>query len=574
MTLDLILYNAQIADVFRLRFFEGWVGIRGGHFAYVEEGVPPDDFTTTVRQDVNGLFLAPGLVESHMHIESSLITPRRFAETVLPYGTTTILSDPHEVGNVAGEQGVRWMFAASRNLPLKIYHSIPSCVPATDPEYEWTGQVFSADVITRLAEDPSVIALGEVMDYRGLMGDNERLQAIVRAAWRAGLMVEGHIPTLRGTELSEYLEYGVGSDHTLTYPEKIEEQISKGLAVMLQTKSITPENMATVMNLPDRSRVFLVTDDLEPPLLIEGHLSRILQLAIQHNLPPLEAWASSSIRPARYMGLRNTGGIAPGFCADFVLMRDLVAFPPEAVYVDGERIAQQGSIAPVQWPNLPPMPAEYAVPGPLEPKAFRLTPAQPGTTPVMANAVVIQNALTTLTQLEQISVTVDHDGNPVFEDGDALALASIFARDGSSQMVGIIKNTGLEAGAFASTVAHDCHNLLVIGRDAVSMSRAAQEVHALGGGVAVARNDDLLASLPLPYFGLLSDAPVPEVAQKLEAIEIALRGLGMTHQRPFLLLSIMSLSVSPFVKFTDRGVIDTELRQLLPPWAYPYASEE
>ncbi len=374
MTLDLILYKAQIADVFRLRLFEGWVGIRAGRFAYVEEGAPPDDLTAALRQDVNGLILAPGLVESHMHIESSLITPRRFAETVLPYGTTTILSDPHEVANVAGEQGVRWMFAASRNLPLKIYHSIPSCIPATDPEYEWTAQVFDADVITRLADDPSVIALGEVMDYRGLMGDNERLQAIVRAAWQAGLMVEGHIPSLRGPALSEYLEHGVGSDHTQADPEKIEEQLSKGLAVMLQTKSITADNMATVMNLPDRSRVFLVTDDIEPSLLIGGHLSRIVQLAIQHGLPPLEAWASASIRPARYMGLRNVGGIAPGFRADFVLMRDLAEFPPEAVYVGGERIAQQGRIAPVQWPDLPPMPAEYAVPGPLEPADFRLVP--------------------------------------------------------------------------------------------------------------------------------------------------------------------------------------------------------
>ena len=564
--LDLILYNAQIADVFRLRLFEGWVGIRNGRFAYVEEGTPPEGIEAKDKLDAGGLMLAPGLIDSHMHIESSLITPRRFAETVIPFGTTTILSDPHEVGNVAGEAGVRWMFDASRDLPLKIYHSIPSCVPATDPDYEWTGQVFDADVIRRLAEEPTVIALGEVMDYRGLMGANARLQAIVKAAWDAGLMVEGHIPTLRGPELSEYLEHGVGSDHTLAYPEKIEEQLSKGLAVMLQTKSITPENMATVNALADKSRILLVTDDLEPPLLIEGHLSRMVTLAIENGLAPLEAWASSSIRPARYMGLRDVGSIAPGFKANFVLTSDMAHFPPEAVYIAGEKIAENGKLAPVQWPDLPPMTINSPVPGPLQPEDFRLVTNSSGTRDVTANVVVIQNTMNTLTRLEQITVSVDADGYPIFAEGDGLAMASIISRDGSSHMVGIIKNTGLNAGAFASTVAHDCHNLLVIGRDAVSMSWAAQAVKATGGGVSVANGENLLASLALPYFGLLSDEPVPQVAADLEAVETALRGLGMTHQRPFLLLSIMSLSVSPFVKFTDRGVIDTEARDLLPTW--------
>ena len=206
------------------------------------------------------------------------------------------------------------------------------------------------------------------------------------------------------------------------------------------------------------------------------------------------------------------------------------------------------------------------VPGPLQPEDFRLVTDGSGAREVTANVVAIQNTMNTLTKLEQITVSVDADGNPIFTEGDGLALASIYARDGSSHMVGIIKNTGLGAGAFASTVAHDCHNLLVIGRDAASMSWAAQAVKATGGGVAVAEGENLLASLALPYFGLLSDEPVPQVAADLEAVETALRSLGMTHQRPFLLLSIMSLSVSPFVKFTDRGVIDTEARDLLPTW--------
>ena len=198
MEFDLLLVHARIADVFRYRLFEGWIGIRDGRFITVEAGSAPGGIRATETQDLAGRIVMPGLIDSHLHIESSLLTPRRFAEAVLPFGTTTILSDPHEVGNVAGEDGVKWMIAASQDLPLRIYHSIPSCVPATSPEIEWTNEVFDAATIRRLARQPSVIALGEVMDYRGLLGPNERLQAIVQAAREINLLIEGHIPTLAG----------------------------------------------------------------------------------------------------------------------------------------------------------------------------------------------------------------------------------------------------------------------------------------------------------------------------------------------------------------------------------------
>ena len=319
MEFDALLTNARIADVFRYRLFEGWIGIRDGRFVAVEAGDAPTGIRAAETLDIAGRIVVPGLIDSHLHIESSLLTPRRFAEAVLPFGTTTILSDPHEVGNVAGEAGVKWMIDASQNLPLRIYHSIPSCVPATSPELEWTREVFDAAAIRRLARQPSVIALGEVMDYRGLLGPNERLQAIVAAARENNLIIEGHIPTLAGLELSQYLAHGISSDHTLTFAAKIQEQISKGLAVMLQTKSVTPENMAAVADLPDRSHIILVTDDIEPSLLTDGqgHLSRIVALAIECGMPPLEAIAAASIRPARYLGLRDHGAIAPGFPGRF-----------------------------------------------------------------------------------------------------------------------------------------------------------------------------------------------------------------------------------------------------------------
>ncbi len=566
MEFDILLVHARIVDVFRYRLFEGWIGIRDGRFITVEAGSPPGGIRAAETRDLAGRIVMPGLIDSHMHIESSLLTPRRFAEAVLPFGTTTILSDPHEVGNVAGEDGVKWMIAASQDLPLRIYHSIPSCVPATSPEIEWTHEVFDAAAIRRLATQPSVIALGEVMDYRGLLGTNERLRAIVRAARENGLLIEGHIPTLTGIELSRYLAHGISSDHTLTFPAKIQEQISKGLAVMLQTKSVTRENVAAVAQLPDRSQIILITDDIEPSLLTDGHLSRIVTLAIECGMPPLEAIAAATIRPARYLGLRDHGAIAPGFLADFLVMDDINAFPPAQVFVGGQPVAGAGAMAAAITRENPAQPDYPGIPGSFAADDFKLD-SNGVSGSVRAQVVALHDKQSTLTKLEQMAVTLQ-DGQVLFQEDDGLALASVIARDESSRTVGLIANTGLKQGAWASSVAHDCHNLLVIGRSPEAMAQAANAVHAMGGGVAVATRAGLEASLRLPYFGLLSDEPAAAVAAGLVAVEDAMRRIGAHQTRPFLTFSIMSLSVSPYAKFTDRGLVDTESRQLIRPF-YP-----
>lgn len=564
-TLDLLITNARIVDVFRLRLFDGWVGVKDGRFLYVEEGNPPDGLQATERLDLAGRLLAPGLVDSHMHIESSITTPRRFAEGAVPYGTTTILADPHEVANVAGEEGVRWMIRASENLPLRVFYAIPSCVPATSPEMEWTAPVFDAAIITRLAQEPSVIALGEVMDYRGVLAGSPRLKGLVEAAHAAGLFVEGHIPTLAGPDLSEYLSWRVTSDHTLTTPAKINEQISKGLAVMIQTKTCTPELMATVNALPERSHLLLITDDIEPPVLVHGHLSGIMRLAIEAGLPPLEAWASATIRPARYIGRRDIGGVAPGHHADFCVLDGLESFPPHAVYFAGQPVARQGRMLPVVLPDLPPLLGGYAAPGPFTPADFRLVVGHDELTGVCANAVHLVNETTTVTHLAQIPVQVSQ-GYAQFSEGDNLALVAVVARDRSSQSVGVIHNLGWDNGAYAASFAHDSHNLLVAGRDATEMALAANLVYEMGGGIALVRDGQPIATMRLPVFGLISDAPLPEIVRDMVAIDDSLRDLGVRSQRPFLIMSLLSLSVSPHVKFTDKGVIDTEQRRLLPPW--------
>ena len=561
VNLDLLIYNVRIADVFRLRVFDGWVGIRAGRFVYVEAGAPPANVNTHDKCDLGGRVMVPGLIDSHMHIESSHVTPRRFAQAVLLHGTTTVLADAHEVANVAGAEGVLWMIHASQNLPLRIFHAIPSCVPATSPELEWTRAVFDASVISRLAQEPAVIALGELMDYGAVLADSSRLRGLVNAAHHAGLLVEGHIPTLRGTALSQYLSWRVTSDHTLTSPEKLREQISKGLAVMLQTKSCTPENIAAVNELGDRSHILLVTDDIEPSLLVKGHLSLIVNLAIEAGMAPIEAIASATIRPARYLGLRDLGGIAPGFRADFAIMDELATFPPQQVFVGGERVAADGNLSARDWPALPAVPANVTLPGPFTANDFRMTSTD--AKQVTANAVVLVSATASTTDLERIPLRVVA-GQPNL--ADALALVAVVARDGSSKSVGIIKDFGMNAGAVASSFAHDSHNLLVVGRDATDIATAANAVREIGGGVAVVRAGKVIATLHLPVFGLISDAPIADLVGEFDMLETALRDLGIRHQRPFLMLSLLALSVSPNFKFTDKGVIDTERRLLLPSW--------
>lgn len=551
--------------MFRLREFEGWLGIRDGRFIYVETGAPPGDAVARESLDLGGRIIVPGLIDSHMHIESSLATPRRFSQAVVPHGTTAVLADAHEVANVAGEKGVRWMIRASQGLPLRIFTAIPSCVPATSPEIEWTAAVFDAGTVRRLALEPTVIALGEVMDYGQVLAGGERLRGMVQAAHEAGLLVEGHVPALRGTDLSQYLAWRITSDHTTMTPEKIREQISKGVAVMLTARSCTPEIIAAVNALPDRSRILLVTDDVEPSLLTKGHLSRIVQMAIGAGLPPIEAIASATIRPARYLGLRDLGGIAPGFRADFSVLEAPATFQPSQVFVGGERVARDGALIARDLPRTPAPPTHAALPDPFATGDFRLVPGGGGGA-VTANAVILKSTQGFLTDLARVPVRVV-DGYAELKAG--LALVAVVARDGSSKSVGVVKDFGLRAGAVASTFAHDSHNLLVVGCNATEMAAAANAVREIGGGVALVAEGKVIAQIRLPVLGLLSDAPLDDIVRDFEAVEGALADLGVRHERPFLMLSLLALSVSPKFKFTDKGVVDTEARRLLPPWTVP-----
>ncbi|MFO8150613.1 MAG: adenine deaminase C-terminal domain-containing protein [Trueperaceae bacterium] len=565
---DRIVTNAEIVDVVTQSTYRGWFAVAGGRFVEVEAGEapPPEELPADERIDVGGAVVLPGLIDAHMHIESSLVTPRRFAEAALPWGTTTVLQDPHEVANVLGAAGIRWMVRASQGLPLRVLSAVSSCIPATSPDIETPNASIRPDDVLELAREPGVVALGEVMDFQGLVDDDPHLVAMVRAGAEAGLSLEGHVPTLTGPALSRYLAHGIRSDHTLATPEKLREQLRKGLWVMIQEKSLTPDVVAAVMALPDRSRVMLITDDVMPNRLTSGHMSRIVATAITQGWEPLDAVAAATLRPASYLGLRDLGAIAPGQHADYLVCDALGVWPPRQVVRGGGVVAGGGRVVPfaAETPADPLLATTFAVRE--VPEGLLALPTGPGRRSVRARVVVV-NDVNSFTRLEERDVAIE-DGVPVEPD---LALALVIPRAAlrgplpASFEVCLVAGLGLRRGGWASTFAHDSHNVFVLGRSPADMAAALRAVLAAGGGMAFAPGDGgPLAALPLPLAGLLSDEPIDAVAADFDALERGLRDAGVGVKHPVLLLTLLPLTVSPDWKISDKGVVDVAGRRVLP----------
>ncbi len=568
---DLLVTGARIVDVVTQSVYDGWFTVADGRFMEVEEGELPAalDFAATRRLDLAGAYVQPGMLDIHMHIESSLVTPRRFAEAALPHGTTTILQDPHEVANVLGAPGIRWMLESSRGLPLRIFTAISSCVPATSSDIETPNASISPAEVTELARESEVLALGEMMDFQGLVQGDEHLSAMLKAAWDAGLTLEGHVPSLTGPELSRYIAYGIRSDHTLMTREKLLEQLRKGLWVMVQEKSLTPEVVKTITALPDRSRVVLITDDVMPNRLVSGHLSRLVETAVAAGWPVLDAVAAATLRPASYLGLHDLGVIAPGAKADFLVTSAVGEYPPCSVYVEGRLEAENGVAESVKAAP-PPEPdglRERFATSIFTPADFRLTGAAGRST--LTARVIEVNQVNSFTTLSERDVEL-LDGVPVAED---LVLATVIpraaVREGAgpfSPVVALVSGLGLRRGGYASTFAHDSHNVFVLGRDPHAMAAALDGVLTVGGGMAFCEpSDPGITLLELPLAGLLSDLPIESVAESFDALERALRTAGVSVKHPVLLLTLLPLSVSPDFKVTDLGIVDVQARRILAP---------
>ncbi len=553
-----IFKNAKIVDVITGSVYQGWFSVVNGHFEYVEEGSLSDDNLVGEVLDLSDQYVLPGFIDAHMHIESSLVTPRSFAAAVAACGTCALLQDPHEMANVFGTAGIEFMIENANEQPLKIYTAIPSCVPPTRKRLETGNAVITAREVEKLSALENVKALGEVMDYRSVLAEDEDIIQILITAKRMGLSIEGHCPTLKGRELSKYIAYGIRSDHTLTNPSKMHEQLRKGMYVMLQRKSLCPENVAFVMRLKDRSRILLVTDDTPPADLLEkGHLNHVVQLAISNGWDPVDAIASATIRPAMYLNLDELGSITPGKTANFFTVHELSNITPTQVFVKGRPFTPQMFVATKNASRF----LSSLTLRQLKAADFRMVDRK-DTTKLQVHIITVnqENSVTDLIRDDMVF----EDGYPNISGKDLVQIAVFRRRERQpTGSIGLLKGLGLRRGGFATSFAHDSHNLLIIGKDPKSMARAANMVIQMGGGMVVV-DDEQQASLELPIGGLISDQDLKEVADKQREIESLLRSLGIRHKNPLALLTVLSLTVSPYYKISDLGIVDTERSRIIP----------
>lgn len=559
---DLLIINVRLANVLTGEIYPADIAVDGGMIVAVEPpGMQPQREAQRTL-DGGGQLAVPGLIDSHLHIESSLVVPAPFAEAVLRRGVTTVAEDPHEVANAIGLDGVRRFWEASRGLPLDILFLASTCVPAA-AGLEYAQGDMGPDEIAEMLTWDGVIGLAEVMDARAVVDENPRMSAILEAGRCAGGIIEGHNPMLEGRDLAAYIVAGVDSDHTLASPERILEKLRLGVTLQLQERYISRDIFAALNGLPQPlTTLCLVTDDVAPDYLEEhGHLDHLLRRAIELGLPPMQALQAVTINPARRLRLYDRGIIAPGRRADLVLVDALETFRVSTTIAGGQLVVEEGHTC-WQVPSQPPQLDAMRDSLHLEPVTDKLfLPDLPsGATEAQVRVIVAHSGGTTTEEGEAtLRIT---DGEPHLDDG--LSLIAVIARNNQGHAVGFLRGLGLQRGAVATSHAHDSHNLAVMGRDRQSMVTAANAVIAAGGGIAVAEADAVHALVPLPIAGIISDAPMPEVAAQMRHLAATLDERGVRHSHLLMKLSTFTLPVSSGLRITNQGYVRAKDRALVP----------
>lgn len=539
---DLLLVGGRVVNVFTGEISERPVAVCEGRIA----GIGERPARSVV--DLRGAYLCPGFIDGHMHIESSMVALPEFVRAVVPRGTTAVVTDYHEIANVLGAEGLRYMMRLGEGLPLDVLVMLPSCVPATP--METAGAVLEVEDLLDLRGEESVIGLGEVMNFPGVIHGDPSVWAKLEGF--RGLPVDGHAPGLGGRELDAYLAAGVESDHECVALEEAREKMEKGMFLYIREGS-TARNLEALLPLVDprtQDRCLLVTDDKQPEdLLVNGHLDAVLRRAVELGLDPLTALRLVTLNPAQRFRLSGRGGIVPGWWADLVVLEDLQGFRVLKVYKEGRLVAEEGSFLPERRPSPP-------APGSMKIAWEKLPPLDIPVGGKRARVIgMVPDQIVTSSLVEEPKVM----GGMVVPDTQRDILkACVFERhQGTGNLgLGLVKGFGLRRGALASTVAHDSHNLVVVGVDDADILAAARRVEAIGGGQVVVGEGKVLAELSLDVGGLMSTLPLEEVARRVKALREAARELGCGLREPFMALSFLALPVIPELKMTDRGLFD------------------
>jgi len=555
--LDRVIRGGQIVNVYTGEVYHADIGIVGDRIAIVDRGSAWHLDAPDVV-DARGLIVTPGLIDTHVHIESTMVTPPNFARAVLPFGTTTVVIDPHEIGNVTGRAGVEYMLRASEGLPLRVYVTVPSCVPAV-PGLETAGATFDAADIAAMLSWPRVVGVAELMDYPGVVRGEARMTAIVVAGRASGKALEGHAPLLTGRELAAYLAAGVDSDHEARGPAEMVEKLRAGMWVYGRENTFrhTAGFLATALReIPAPWNVALCTDDIDPAdLLVRGHMDRGVRALIAGGVDAALAIRFATLNGATRYGLHDLGAIAPGKRADLVLVASLAEFRAVVVLAGGQVVARDGRLT-ADFPDPAPPPLDNTVRiGALDPAAFspHISNAEGDVT---LHCIEIDAQRTTTLGKITLRFTSGQLTGPLPE---GVTLLSVVPRHGQNHppSLAVLRGLPLTHGALATTVAHDSHNLIVAGKTPTEMVVAAQAVAAMGGGAALVVGNVVIARMQLPVAGLMSAAPIAGIAAEVRDFNEQARALGLSGASPVLAISSLALPVAPFIRLTDLGVVDT-----------------
>jgi adenine deaminase len=561
---DLVIRGGSLVNVHTAEILQGLeVAVKAGRVAVVGRAEHTIGERTRVI-DATGYYLLPGLMEGHVHIESSMITPTQFARAVLPHGTTAVFIDNHEVANVLGKEGIRQMMEESRHLPLKVYLAMPSCVPAL-PGLEDAGAAIGPEDVAEAMTWDHVVGLGEMMNMPGVLGADETVHAILRATLEAGKVVTGHysIPeTERG--LQAFIASGVSSCHESTRKEDALAKLRLGMYVMLREGSAWHDLKETVRAITetgvDSRHAMVITDDTHPDTLVNmGHMNHVVRRAIEEGLDPVRAVQMATVNVAEYFRLgHDLGSISPGKCADIIFVENLEEMRVDRVLVDGVEVAQGGRML-VDLPQFEyPRSSRESVrlPRPLRAEDFQVR-ADGGDASAMVRVMEVAEGQVVTKHL-QMRLPVQDGLVKVPTAEDVAKVASVERHRASGQIgLGFVKGFHLEAGAVASTIAHDSHNLLIVGASDADMAFAGNVLAEAGGGMVAVREGEVLSLVPLPIAGLMSQDPVEVVDQQVQSLARAWKQLGCHLESPFMTMSILALPVIPELRITNRGLVDT-----------------
>ncbi len=564
-TLDLVIRGGQMVNVYTGEIAQADIGIYGDRIAVVDFG---GVFGLTAREelDARGLIAVPGFVDTHVHIESTMVTPPNFARAVLPFGTTTVVIDPHEIGNVTGRAGVEYMLRASEGLPLRVFVTVPSSVPAV-PRIETAGAAFDAGDVAEMLAWPRVVGVAELMDYPGIVRQEARTAAIAETGLAAGKNLEGHAPLLTGRELAAYLAAGVDSDHESRTAAEMVEKLRLGMWIYGRENTFrrTAALLAdAVKEIPQPWNVAICTDDIDPAdLLLHGHMDRGMRVLLDAGVDPAMVVRFATLNGAVRYGLNDLAAIAPGKLADIVLVESFTDFRAKIVLASGRIVARDGQMATAFADPAPPPLDNTVRIQPVFADSFRLR--VPGDLPdgdVTLKCIDID--LVRTTRLGDITLPFS-GGECVYPLPDDVTLLSVVPRHGQLHppTLALLRGLPLRDGALATTIAHDSHNLIVAGCNPADMAAAVREVARLGGGVALVVAGTIAATVRLPVAGLMSDLPVEEIAVEVRAFNEQARPLGLVGASPVLAISSLALPVAPFVRITDRGVVDTLTQEFI-----------